>query len=317
MAASRSIKEGHPMHPLLPPILGATLVPILALTLAAAGGQEENAKPAYGTSPARSADDAVLADLLAAHNKVRAEEKKPPLLLEPHLTEAALAHARDMAEHSKLSHEGSDGSEPKTRIKRVGYHYKDIGENVAEGQVTVGDVMRSWIDSPPHRANILGDFTQMGGAVATASDGRKYWCVDFGRPMPQVDPRKSPVELIAALNRARSQAKKRPIRLDSQLNRVAARFAQLAADRKKLELKDSEGQTPYDVLEVQGYSARRFAMTMSSGEGEPAQVVAGWIKEARDREILMSGFERAGVGVATDSDGAPYWLLLLAQGVER
>jgi hypothetical protein len=32
---------------------------------------------------------------------------------------------------------------------------------------------------------------------------------------------------------------------------------------------------------------------------------------------LLSGFEYAGVGVATDSDGIPYWVLLLAQGVVR
>lgn len=299
------------MRPLLLPAFVASLVFIRGLTPTAAGGQEEKVKPPGG------ADQSLLAELLAAHNKVRAEEKKPPLQLESRLTEAAQAHARDMAEHSNLSHEGSDGSAPKTRIKRAGYHYKDMGENVAGGQETVGEAMRSWIESPPHRENILGDFTQMGGAVATGPDGRKYWCVDFGRPMPQVDPEKSPGELIAALNRARSGAKKKPIRLDPRLGRVAARFAREAAERKKLELKDREGRSPYEILESEGFRARRFAMTLASGEGDPAQVLAGWLKEPRDREVLMAGFERAGVGVATDSEGVPYWLLLMAHGVER
>ncbi len=67
-----------------------------------------------------------------------------------------------MAEHKQLTHEGSDGSNPGTRIKRTGYVFKGYGENVAQGQETVADAMRAWIESPPHRKNILGDFTEMG-----------------------------------------------------------------------------------------------------------------------------------------------------------
>jgi uncharacterized protein YkwD len=295
------------MRPIVLTALIASLV-LIPWSTAARGGPDDK-------SPA--SDDVIIAELLAAHNKVRAGEKLPPLELEDSLTRAAMAHARDMADHSQLSHEGSDGSDPKTRIKRTGYRYKDMGENVAAGQQTVGDVMRSWIESPHHRENILGNFTQLGGAVATGPDGRRYWCVDFGRPMPAVDPEKSPGELLAALNRARAEAKKKPIEKDSRLGRVAAQFARQAAGRKKLELKDPEGRTPYQILEGEGFRARRFAMTLASGEGDPAEVVTAWMKHPKDREVLMAGFERSGVAVATDPDGVPYWLLLLAQGIEE
>jgi uncharacterized protein YkwD len=291
-------------------VLGALVAaPLLAC------GQDERPKESGKPPTVAMTPDATLEALLAAHNKVRAEEKRPPLTFNARLTVSARGHARDMAEHNKLSHEGSDGSDPKTRIKRTNYHYQEIGENVADGQETVGEAMRSWIESPPHRENILGDFSEMGGAVAKGPDGRNYWCVDFGRPMPEVDPQRSPVEMIAALNRARGEAKKKALRPDPRLARVAARFARLAADRKSMETKDNDGQTPFDVLESQGFRARRFAMTLASGEGEPANVVSSWLKEPRDRDALLSGFERAGVGVATDSDGVPYWVILMAQGV--
>jgi uncharacterized protein YkwD len=304
------------MRPVFPIVFHASLVlGTLLVPFASTRGQEERPKNSSGSSPARDPAAATLDDLLATHNKVRAEEKKPPLKLNPLLTAAAAGHARDMAEHGKLTHDGSDGSEPKTRIKRTGYHYRDIGENVATGQETVGDVMRAWIESPGHRENILGDFTEMGGAVAKGPDGRSYWCVDFGRPMPQVDPAKSPGEMIAALNRARSEARKKTLRTDPQLNRVADRFARVAAERKSLEAKDRDGKTPFDLLEGEGYRARRFATVLASGEGDPAKVVSSWLKEAQDRAALLSGFERAGVGVANDSEGMPYWVILLAQGV--
>jgi uncharacterized protein YkwD len=121
--------------------------------------------------------------------------------------------------------------------------------------------------------------------------------------------------MVAALNQARSEAKKKTLRVDPRLARVAARFAREAAERRSLETKDRDGKTPFDVLEGEGFRARRFAATLASGEGDPAKVVSAWLKEPRDREALLSGFERVGVGVATDSDEVPYWVILLAQGV--
>ena len=126
-------------------------------------GQEEKSKSPGGASPGPDPSDATLQALVAA-NKIRAEEKLPPLKANDKLTEAARDHARDMAEHTHLTHEGSDGSDPGKRIKRRGYVFKGFGENVAFGQEAVAEVMRTWIESPPHRENILGDFTEMGGS---------------------------------------------------------------------------------------------------------------------------------------------------------
>jgi uncharacterized protein YkwD len=291
----------------------ATLLGPMALSF----GQEEKSKRQGGAASGPETSDATLQALVEAHNKVRAEEKLPPLKANDKLTLAALDHARDMAEHRHLTHDGSDGSDPGKRIKRRGYVFKGYGENVADGQATVAEVMRTWIESPPHRENILGDFTEMGGAVAKGSDGQNYWCVDFGRPMPSVDPVKSPAAMIAALNRARAEAKKTPVKADPPLMHTAARFASEAARRKSLDGKDGDGKTPFDLLEKDGYRARRFAMSLASGEGDPEQVVAAWLKEPADRDALLSKFDRVGVGVATDSEGIPYWVLLLAQTVGR
>jgi uncharacterized protein YkwD len=304
------------MRPMLPIVFFTLLLlDTFPNRLASLHAQEEKPKEPGGSAPSRTSADTILDDLLATHNKVRAEEKLPPLKLNSRLSDAARGHARDMAEHTKLTHDGSDGSDVKTRIKRTDYHYQEIGENVAAGQESAGEAMNTWLDSPPHRENILGNFTELGGAVARGSDGRNYWCVEFGRPMLAVDPTKSPGELIKALNRARAEAKKKPLKSDLRLSRVAAQFARLAADRKSLETKDRDGNSPFDMLASEGFRPRRFGMTLASGEGDPAKVVSSWIKEPRDRAALLSGFESAGVGVAADPDGVPYWVILLAQGM--
>ena len=99
------------------------------------------------------------------------------------LQAAAQAHARDMAEHEKMNHKGSDGSTPFRRIERQGYRYRRAGENIAYGQPDVEGVMKVWMNSPPHKKNILGGFSQIGVGYATAEDGTPYWCVTFGFPL--------------------------------------------------------------------------------------------------------------------------------------
>ena len=199
---------------------------------------------AIGQEPPTTPD---LTPLIEAHNRVRAEAKLPPLKVSSQLTEAAPLTPRDMAEHEKLSHEGSDGSTVSKRVKQRGYRYQEVGENVATGE-TMEQAMRLWLDSPPHRENILGNFTEIGVAMAPAADGSHYWCTVFGRPWPKVDTKKAPSAMIEALNRARSDAKRSTVKEDPKLTKVADYFARDLAARKVLKSKDRDGHTPFDIL---------------------------------------------------------------------
>jgi uncharacterized protein YkwD len=133
--------------------------------------------------PEKGGDLAALrAEVLAAHNRIREEAKLPPLTVSPKLQAAAEAHAKDMAAHKKMSHTGSDGTTVVERTKTRNYRYFRIGENIAHGRYNTARLMKGWMDSPPHKRNILGSFSQIGVACATTEDGKRYWCVTFGLP---------------------------------------------------------------------------------------------------------------------------------------
>jgi uncharacterized protein YkwD len=109
----------------------------------------------------------------------------PPLSLNTKLNDAATVQARDMAAQGRISHRGTDGSKPSDRVKRSGYVWLAVGENVAAGQTTAEEVVAEWLSSPPHCANIMStDFTQMGIAYATSpkQEVAIYWAQVFGRP---------------------------------------------------------------------------------------------------------------------------------------
>jgi uncharacterized protein YkwD len=123
---------------------------------------------------------ALRAQVIEAHNRIRAEAKLPPFSVSGKLQAAAEVHAKDMAARGKMTHKGRDGSTVVERIKAQDYRYFRVGENIAHGRFTTPRLMKGWMDSPPHKRNILGSFSQIGVACATAEDGKRYWCVTFG-----------------------------------------------------------------------------------------------------------------------------------------
>ena len=98
-----------------------------------------------------TADEQALLDLTNAERKKADLE---PLKMNPKLMEAARKHAENMAKQDKLAHV-LDEKEPVDRAKAAGYKSTYIGENVSWNQKDPKEALAEWMDSEPHRANIL------------------------------------------------------------------------------------------------------------------------------------------------------------------
>jgi uncharacterized protein YkwD len=118
---------------------------------------------------------------LAAINTERAQRGMAALTPDPRLTEAALTHACDSAARNRMGHQGSDGSDLGDRVKREGYRYRAIAENVAAGYRTPTSVVEGWMNSSGHRRNILTrNARDVGLGIATARDGTLHWVLNLG-----------------------------------------------------------------------------------------------------------------------------------------
>lgn len=100
------------------------------------------------------------------------------------LTQAAQTHSIDMACNQFFSHTGSDGSTPFQRIFRFGYTYASAAENVAAGYFTPADVVKGWMSSSGHRANMLNkNFTEIGVGYVFIDKGYfRYWTMVLAKP---------------------------------------------------------------------------------------------------------------------------------------
>lgn len=148
-----------------------------------------NAWPDFFREQTRGLADvaAVRAEMLRSTNDARREAKRPPLRLEPRLAQCAQRYADLMLARSHYGHTGPDGDSVRERAEAAGYTaYQALGENLAEGQWTVAEVMDGWLHSPAHRENLLSAvFTEVGFGVAYGRNDvgwQVLWVQCFGRP---------------------------------------------------------------------------------------------------------------------------------------
>src|SRR4051812_16328934 len=107
---------------------------------------------------------------IALPNPERAAAPLAPLAPHPRLTVAAQAHSDDMVARDFYDHTSPEGRQPWDRAATAGATHRGIGENIACGQRGPAEVVRGWMNSPGHRANILKpDFTHIGVGYATGS----------------------------------------------------------------------------------------------------------------------------------------------------
>ncbi len=81
------------------------------------------------------------------------------------LTNAAYAKAQDMIANNYWSHYSPSGIGADYFISSSGYGYVRAGENLAKDWQSDGGIVNAWMGSSSHRANVLGDYTDIGIAT--------------------------------------------------------------------------------------------------------------------------------------------------------
>ncbi|MGH1564266.1 CAP domain-containing protein [Mumia sp. DW29H23] len=137
-------------------------------------------------APSQAASDA---DTIASRaNAARADEGLAPLSRNASLDAVALAWAHQMAEDEEMSH-NPDVAE------QIPGGWRRVGENVAYGYPTGAAMHAGWMGSSGHRANILGDYTDIGIAFLKANG--TTWGVQVFASYPGSSTRPAPTSPTA------------------------------------------------------------------------------------------------------------------------
>ena len=143
-------------------------------TRAATKAPEETSAPVTVSAETQAA-----AEVLKLVNQERAKVGCSALSANSALSDLAEDFSDAMAKKGFFDHTDPSGATPWDRAAKAGI--TDLGgENIARGQTDAAAVMKAWMNSPGHKANILNcDFKTLGVGVHLGSGG-PWWTQDFG-----------------------------------------------------------------------------------------------------------------------------------------
>jgi uncharacterized protein YkwD len=167
-------------------------VPVLVAAAAVPATASAAVCPGAGNAPSALGEAGVRQATLCLLNHVRTLHGLSPLEPDHRLGKAALNHSKDMVANHYFAHDSRSGAPFTARIAATGWtharHSYVLGENIGWGTgnlATPRAMVRGWMHSPEHRANILEPrYSMIGIGVAfgtpvDASGGATY-STDFG-----------------------------------------------------------------------------------------------------------------------------------------
>ena len=146
-----------------------------------------------------------MAGVIEWTNSQREQNGLLPLQENPRLNTSAAIKAEDMIQEQYFAHESPSGVKIADLAKDVGYDFILIGENLALGNFKNDQVLvRAWMDSPGHRANMLNPkYQEIGVAVARGVfEGKDTWFAvqHFGEPLSACPEPSSALKLLIQSN---------------------------------------------------------------------------------------------------------------------
>lgn len=149
------------------PILSVVVALLGVALVASARAEADGGLPPQHASVGIAAPTSGELAVVRAINTIRTTNGVPPLRVGRALTRAARAHSVDMARRDYFDHGPFI-----QRMRRFGVGAPYVGENLASGTrpLSAVEIVRMWIESPPHRRNLFDrGFRRIGVGVAGGS----------------------------------------------------------------------------------------------------------------------------------------------------
>ncbi|MBM1170061.1 CAP domain-containing protein [Microvirga arabica] len=264
-------------------------------------------------------------------NRERQELGLEPLSLGPALNEAAQSHAQDMLQRNYYAHTSPQGNTVADRYSKAGgSRWHVIAENIARCQgcpsppteESVAKLHRGWMNSPPHRENILRrGLDRFGFGIIAAPNQALYAVQTFagaGTPR-EVQPGGASIVTgaddqtalaLQQINRERSDNGRRPLEADPTLARAASKLApQADQDMSNFDLQGRlsavlAADAPRNWQSLAAILGRCGGCGTEPTEGDIRHFVGQWLEDPGYRSRLLSrDFTHFGLALETNGDG--------------
>jgi uncharacterized YkwD family protein len=146
-----------------------------AVTTQAPSNERATTRTKATAAPSTSNYERKVAELV---NVERQKNGLAPLTFDSSISNVARIKSKDMSDNNYFAHQSPNYGSAADMLTQNGIRYSSWGENIAKGQRTPEEVVRAWMNSPGHRANILGShFNKIG--VGYVNNESPYWTQMF------------------------------------------------------------------------------------------------------------------------------------------
>lgn len=119
-------------------------------------------------------------EVVSLVNTERRKAGVSELIQNNNVNRVARVKSQDFVNNNYFSHNSPTYGSPFDMLRTFGISFSAGAENIASGQRNPEEVMRFWMNSPGHKANILNSsYNQIGVGVAKDSSGNLYWTQMF------------------------------------------------------------------------------------------------------------------------------------------
>lgn len=246
-------------------------------------------------------------------NQDRARFGLPALRWNDAIAAIARRHSREMLDNNYFAHVSPWQGDLAQRFEKGSFPARTLGENISRNG-SVYDAEAGLMLSLGHRENILSpSFTDVGVGVAMGVDayGNRVmvFTQNFATPQRQLSGAQARDEILAQLQEGRQRRRMAPLRLDNDLQAVAARFARFGDSQDGGYPAAELTQRIKQALLDQGYAYRAFYVQTHTVL-DPADI-------GLPTALTEAGVSRVGVGLFPDRgrSGAVRWktLIILAE----
>lgn len=238
-----------------------------------------------------------------------------PLVAQEDITLAASQHSQKMATAEVgIGHDGFE--------QRAGHLIRLLdgltaAENVAYGQNTAEEVVKSWLASDGHRQNIEGQYNYTGLAVAvkeptengTDSEPRNVFTQIFVAVPTAVEtilptPDELALDIFKEINQHRQAADLQPLLLDEDIQAAASEHSRRMA--QNIIPLGYDGLREKLIALAQNLKARAVAANIAQAKPQADKIVETWLNSAAHCANIEGNYSRTGVGVAQNEAGDFY-----------
>jgi len=229
-------------------------------------------------------------------NQKRAEHGLAALSINDQLNSAAKAKSNHLVANNYWAHTAPDGTEPWYFFDQAGYNYIHAGENLAYGFADSAEMVDAWMESPGHRANILGDYKEIGFGITNGPNyqGGEYTVVAafYGT---QVTPEPAPTPIAADVAQA-NEVKSEPEIIPTPVESTEEPTKQLEAEpisqiKNDEQIKPVTVAAPIRITNLQNLLSGNASWAIYASLGAISAAVVGFA--LTHRRLVVAGWQHS------------------------